>query len=356
MIPQRLRPDNFTPPERTPWGGRSIVGRLKVGLRLDVDPEVPVGESWEVSTEPSFPSVLDSGERLVDAVAADLAGWLGTDVAAEHGGSPLLVKVIDAAEHLSVQVHPAEDHRLLAEGETGKTEAWIVLGAAPGARIYLGFREGVDARQVEACLTSGGALSALMNEVFVREGEVYLIRPGLAHALGAGTTVLEPQRVRPHRRSITYRYWDWNRGYDERGRVADGGTPRPLHVAEALAATSWRGPQGEALVATARREPVALPSGGRLVRWRLLDEPELWAERWEGTGAAPLPRLGTLMALVCLDGAVEIAWDGGTLALAAGQSAVVPAGAGGVRASLDDAHLALCCVPPTPAPGPRARV
>jgi hypothetical protein len=106
-------------------------------------------------------------------------------------------------------------------------------------------------------------------------------------------------------------------------------------------------------VALTRREPVALPAGGRLVRWRLLDEPELWAERWEGSGTAPLPRVGTLLALVCLDGAVDVTWEGGTLALTAGQSAVVPAGAAAVRASLDDAHLALCCVPP--APGPRIR-
>jgi mannose-6-phosphate isomerase len=343
--PQRLRPDNFTPPSRTPWGGRQIVSRFKRGLELGVDPEVPVGESWEISIEPSFPSVLESGTPLAEAIAADPQAWLGGSVAAEYGGCPLLVKIVDAADDLSVQVHPPEHHALLAAGESGKTEAWVVLAAEPDARIYLGFRDGVDRDRVDACLRDGGRLSDLMNGVRVGPGQVFVIRPGLAHALGAGTTVLEPQRVWPGRRSVTYRYWDWNRRYDERGRVAESGAPRPLHITEAMAVTDWDGPRGAALVDACRRTPAGVGADGGPARRRLLDEPELWAERWTGTGTATLPSVGTLLALLCLEGEVELTCGDQVVGLVQGQSAVVPAAAGEAAARLAAAHLELCCVP-----------
>jgi mannose-6-phosphate isomerase len=347
---QRVRPDNFTPPSRTPWGGQKIVRDFKADLRLDIDPGVPVGESWEISAEPSFPNVLESGDLLTDAIRADPRAWLGERAAAEWHGCPLLVKLIDAAAHLSVQVHPPEDHPLLGPDECGKTEAWMVLAADPGARIHLGFREGVDEQQVRDCLRDAGRLDALMNEVVVEPGQTFLIRPGLAHAIGAGTTVLEPQRVRPGRRSVTYRFWDWNRRYDERGHAAATGTPRPLHVREALAVTDWHGPRGAALVASCRRAPLRLERDGALDRWRLLDEPELWAERWTGSGSAALSPVGTLLGLLCLDGSVQLHSGDETLTLVKGQAAVVPAAETGVVAHLTAARLELCCVP-----GPESR-
>jgi mannose-6-phosphate isomerase len=324
------------------------MGRFKAGLQLDVDPRAKVGESWEISAEPSFPSMLESGDLLVDVIRSDPRGWLGERIAAEHDGCPLLVKLIDAAENLSVQVHPPEDHALLSEGETGKTEAWIILGAASGARIYVGFLDGVEKADVDACLTAGGVLADLMNAVVVQEGQVYYVRPGLVHALGAGITVLEPQHVRPHRRSITYRFWDWNRLYDAGGHVSAAGVPRPLHIQEALAVTDWSGPRGEALIESCRREPVPLPADGALQRWQLLDEPELWAQRSAGTGSFPLPKMDTLLALLCLDGEVELTDGAHSLRLQKGQSAVVPAAIGDVRVELNDARLEMCCVPASP--------
>jgi mannose-6-phosphate isomerase len=345
---QRLRPDNFTPPSRTPWGGHAIMRRFKADLDLDVDPDVPVGESWEISTEPSFPGVLESGDRLADAIAANPLAWLGHAVMADYGGCPLLLKIVDAADDLSVQVHPPEQHALLSGDESGKTEAWIVLAAEPGARIYLGFCDGVDRKRVDTCLREGGRLNELMNDVRVAPGQVFFITPGLAHALGAGTTVLEPQRVWPGRRSVTYRYWDWNRRYDERGQVALSGTPRPLHITEALAVTDWAAPRGAALVESCLRRPTRVGNGSELTRWRLLDEPELKAERWTGSGAAALPSMRTLLGLVCLDGHVELVDGDERLRLSKGQSAVVPAAAVDVIAHLSAADVAMCSVPPRP--------
>ncbi len=340
-----VRPDNFTPPSRTPWGGRGIVDRIKAGLTLLVDRAVPVGESWEVSVEPSFPTVLESGRLLSDQIRADPEFWLGKAIAAEYESSPLLVKLIDTAAHLSVQVHPPEHHPILAEDESGKTEAWIVLAAESDARIYLGFREGVGRGHVERVLREGGRLDDLMNAVPVAAGDVFVIRPGLAHALGAGLTVLEPQRVRPGRRSVTYRYWDWNRRYDSDGSEAPGGRLRELHVREGLSVTDWDGPRGAALVSASRRLPMRAKGSGDLGRWRLLDEPELWVEQWTGTGSATLRGMGSLLGVLCLDGRASLRSTHEALDLVRGQTAVVPAGVPEVHLRLDAGHLAVCCIP-----------
>lgn len=342
----RVRPDNFTPPARTPWGGRRIVGSVKAGLALQVDPAVPVGESWEVSVEPSFPSRLESGALLSDTIRSDPEFWLGRAIAAEYeGSSPLLVKLIDTAAHLSVQVHPPEAHGILAEDESGKTEAWIVLAAEADARIYLGFRDGVDRHQAERCLREAGPFEQLMNAVPVAAGDIFVIRPGLVHALGAGLTVLEPQRVRPGRRSVTYRCWDWNRLYDPEGRESPVGTPRALHVEEVLAVADWDGPRGAALVETCRRLPMRVKGSGELTRWWLLDEPELWLEKWTGTGAATLRGQDSLLALLCLEGRASLASDYEELDLVRGQTAVVPAGVKEARLHLDAGHIEVCCIP-----------
>src|SRR5690606_32023453 len=106
MKPSLLRPDNITSPARTPWGGRKILDHYKRGLELGAAAALPLaGESWEISVEPSFPSRLAEGGALLGAViAADPVGWLGREAARRHGGqTPLLVKLLDTAQSLSVQ-------------------------------------------------------------------------------------------------------------------------------------------------------------------------------------------------------------------------------------------------------------
>ena len=206
LSPRRVRPGNFTLPEKTPWGGRKIVSTYKRGLPLDLSPSTRVGESWEVSTEPSSPSVLEDGLRLADAIAQNPVGWLGHRIAETYDRqNPLLLKLIDPELTLSLQVHPLENHEILAPDESGKSEAWIVLEAEPGASIFVGFLPGVTKANVERHVAAGWALEPLLNRVEVQSGDVFMIRPGVVHALGAGVTVLEPQRVRPGRRAVTYR-------------------------------------------------------------------------------------------------------------------------------------------------------
>ncbi len=346
-----LRPDNFTPPTRTPWGGRRLATYYKAGLLDAARSQEVIGESWEISVEPSFPSVIEAtGDTLVRTVARDPVGWLGAEVAARHGGqTPLLIKLLDAADELSVQVHPRSDDPAIGPGESGKPESWIVLAADPGAGLYLGFREGVERDDVADCLADAGALDQLLEFVPCRPGDTFVIDAGTPHAIGRGLTLVEPQFVTPGCRGVTYRFWDWNRRYDDQGRRSDRGRPRDLHVARSLEVTDWSTPGGEAFVAACRSSPVPLEGGG-LDRALEVDWRWFQVESWRGTGTMALPPASTLWGLTCVAGSAHIETRTGSVTLARGRSCVVPASAGALQVHGVDAHI-IACRSPTSSPG-----
>ena len=170
--PLLLQPDNFTSPERTPWGGRRIAGRLKLNAGLEA--RGVVGEAWELSVEPDFPSRIIDGPTLDEVLRAD-PSLLGVE--SGLGSTALLVKLVDAADDLSVQIHPSDDDPLLAPDESGKPEAWYIIDADPGAGLYLGFREGVSRKDVERAIDEEAEVDALMSSVPVSPGDLFLIEP-----------------------------------------------------------------------------------------------------------------------------------------------------------------------------------
>ncbi|MBM4376991.1 MAG: class I mannose-6-phosphate isomerase [Deltaproteobacteria bacterium] len=332
VAPVVLRPDNFTPPARTPWGGTRLLERYKPAF---ASAHPIVGESWEVSVEPTFPSVTASGETLEATIAKDPRAWLGEASARRHGGqTPLLVKLLDAAEPLSVQVHPHDDDPALAADESGKPEAWVVLDAEPGAGLFLGFQEGVAKDDVARVLAAGGRVDALMNFVPVAVGDAYVIDAGTAHAIGAGVTLVEPQLVRPGRRGLTYRFWDWDRRYDDAGRPSPDGAPRPLHVERSLAVTRWDLPGGQAFVDRCRARQRRL-STGAVTRVEVVSWPWFVVERWSGAGRLTVPEAEAMWALTCVAGRVLVETSRGTVSFGCGESAVVPAAVGAFEVSLD---------------------
>jgi len=338
--PEPLRPDNVTPPTRTPWGGGRIAWyKRQLGVAL---PSAVIGESWEVSVEPSFPSRLArTGQALPDAIAADPVGWLGPSVALRFGGqSPLLVKLLDAAENLSVQVHPAAEDTALAPDESGKPEAWIILDATPGAGIYLGFRLGVVRADVEDCLRAGGPLDALLNFVPVGPGDAFVVEAGTVHAVGAGVTLVEPQHVVPGKHAVTYRFWDWDRRYDAAGRADPAGAVRPLHLERAIEVTTWDAPRGAAFVDGCRVAARVIASGG-LAQTRVVETRWFAAERWRGSGRFNRP-VDTLLALVCVGGSACVTGPDGRADLACGESAVVPAATGHIEVEGRSADVIAC--------------
>ncbi|MFC1641945.1 type I phosphomannose isomerase catalytic subunit [Myxococcota bacterium] len=342
--PLLLSPDNFTTPARTPWGGRRILDRFKRGLPLEVDiARYPVvGESWEFSVDPEFPSrIHKTRERLVDELANDPLSWLGESGALRWGGAtPLLVKLLDAADDLSVQVHPTNDYPGLRAHESGKPECWYVVERDPGAGIYLGLAEGVTRQDMERALRWGGEASALLNFVPVEVGDFFVIDAGTAHAIGRGVTLVEPQIVCPGRSGVTYRMWDWNRRYAANGTVDPAGKPRELAIEHALAVTAWQGPRGQQFLAEVRsRCPERDPRDATVSTLHRSDV--LWVQRATGTGTAPWATEASLWSLTVLDGTVSLQHTEGALEVARGWSAVIPAAAGQVALVLRQAHAVL---------------
>lgn len=215
-----LSPLRFSPVLKPyTWGGR----KLETLLGRELPPGV-TAESWEISAHPNGPTRVAAGphagatlEVLVERFGLDLVGRRNADVL-DGGRFPLLVKVLDAAEWLSVQVHP-DDAAAAREGDRGKTEMWVVLQADDGAELIQGFEPGVDREGFAAAIAAGEA-EGLLHRVPVQAGDVFFLRPGVVHALGPGVLLAEIQQSS----DVTYRVFDWNRNQKE----------RPLHLERAL--------------------------------------------------------------------------------------------------------------------------
>jgi len=211
------------------WGGRRFATLL--GRRLP--PGDDFAESWELVDRDGVQSTVAAGP-LAGASLGDLVRHRGRELLGRHagrGGFPLLFKFLDACKDLSVQVHP-DDARAsrLEPPDLGKTEAWYVIAAAAGSRIYAGLRDGVDNAALEAAVRAGRC-GQVLHSFEPRPGDCIFIPAGTVHALGAGIVIAEIQESS----DVTYRLYDWD-------RVAADGLPRPLHVEAGLEAVTRFGP------------------------------------------------------------------------------------------------------------------
>jgi mannose-6-phosphate isomerase len=189
------------------WGGRSLERRPGIALPAGKQ----VGETWELVDRERENSVVAEGP-LQGRTLAELMGELsppilGTAPAGKDGRFPLLVKYIDASDNLSVQVHPDDEGaRRIGAGAQGKTEAWYVVDARPGALLYAGLKEGVRAEEF-ARVADRGEVVDLLQRWDVAAGDCLLVPGGTVHAIGAGVTILEVQQ----NSDTTYRLYDWGR-------------------------------------------------------------------------------------------------------------------------------------------------
>ncbi len=215
------------------WGGR----KLQTVLGRDLPEGKQIGESWEIYDFP--PGVLnDSGDwvsakvangplagrtlhSLVEEFGTQLYGDVG--LVGPHGQFPVLIKYLDAREHLSVQVHPDRAYADQNPGAHLKSEAWYVVQSDAGSRLFKGLRKGVSREQFAAGLRSG-TVEELINAVAVKEGSCFYLPSGTVHALGKGILVAEIQTPS----DTTFRVFDFNRIDDATGKARD------LHVEQAM--------------------------------------------------------------------------------------------------------------------------
>lgn len=290
------------------WGGRTLERFFGGGL-----PPGPVGEAWVLGEHPRGTNAVTNGvlagSDLGQVCRRHREAILGT-LAIRAGAArfPLLVKLLDARDRLSVQVHPADGDPTLTPGESGKTEMWYILDAEPGATIVYGLRDGVGPREFARAIADERVADCL-REVPVAAGDAFLIPAGTIHALGAGVLVAEIQQSS----DTTYRVHDY-------GRLGLDGQPRELHIREALQVTRYQRP------APPRRSDAAGTN-----RWTELSrsrhfvvEKGLCQGEWiEETSSE------TFQALLVGQGIGGLEWNGGAMPLTPGQAVLLPAALGG---------------------------
>jgi mannose-6-phosphate isomerase len=209
------------------WGGRRLAE-----LRDQRPPARELyGESWEVSDHPLHRSVIAAGPfagRSLRFLMEEQREALLGHAAVRYSTFPWLIKLLDAHDWLSVQVHPDENAvRRLWPGEGSKTEAWLVLAADPESRIYAGLRPGVNEKALRAALKAG-TVAECLHGFAPRPGDCVFLPAGTVHGVGGGVLLAEIQQTS----DATFRLYDW----DRRGAQ---GKPRPLHLEEALASIHW---------------------------------------------------------------------------------------------------------------------
>lgn len=292
------------------WGGTRLKNEFGKGfLRED-----PLAETWECSVHPDGPSRVASGpfaRKTLPEVLATHPGYLGESPSVSgYEGLPVLVKLIDARDNLSVQVHPDNEYARREEhGQAGKTEMWYVVDAEPGARLVFGLNRQISGEELRRSLAAG-TLERYLRYVPVHRDDVFFIPAGTIHAIGRGVLIAEIQQSS----NLTYRLYDY-------GRLGKDGRPRELHVEKALAVADLSGSQNP-------RQPM------RVLRYRpgfaqeSLSRCAFFAVdrcllNSEGVILPALPE--SFRVLLCLSGSGKIAEGAEVLSFTKGETVFIPA-------------------------------
>ncbi len=302
------------------WGGRRL-GEL---FGKPLPDSGKFGESWELSAHPHHVS------RVAEGV---FRGWLLTELCdrfpneilgshhAPHdevgdkrpkNGFPLLIKLLDCAACLSVQVHPTDEIAAkLLPGECGKTESWVVLHAGPEARIYAGLLPGTTRAHLEEHMAKG-TVAHCLHSFAPRPGDCLLLPAGTVHAVGGGVVMAEVQQSS----DATFRLFDWN-------RLGSDGKPRALHIRESLASIDW----DRGTVQPVQPTPLGAPFGVR--GEHLVGCDYFVLERFYLEGPIPVPAVGEPTIWLMLEGSARLLDRTGAYARAfrRGETVLVPAAA-----------------------------
>jgi len=290
------------------WGGRRLASLLTEPL-----PEGPVGEAWVLSDRDDHASVVTAGlfagytlTQLFEQYPENIMGKLADD----FDRFPLLLKFLDAKEVLSVQVHPSDDQKeYIPKGDTGKTEAWVVLETGAKSLIYSGLKPGTDADDLRKALAEHN-VADYVHKFTPKVGDAVFIHSGTVHTL-ADVVVFEVQE----NSDTTYRLYDWDRVDEKTGK------PRELQIDKAIACIDFGltdigpvKPVNETIDGVTREE---LFNNEHFILWRMQTGAQFTV------GAADVPRI-----LVCADGNGELVYDGALFPVKKGDVVLLPAAIG----------------------------
>ena len=287
--------------KRIRWGGT----RLGTTLGKRLGPETDYAESWEIADHGQDQSIVNTtyfaGSTLQELLRDSNEAILG-----RHAGRnqfPLLIKFLDATDRLSVQVHPNDAQaKTFDPTENGKTEAWVIIDAEPGSRVYAGLKEGVTADKMRAAIAAGKLEDCLHSfEVFV--GDCIFIPAGTVHAIGEGILLAEVQQSS----DMTFRLYDWD-------RVGTDGQPRELHIERAIACTNFElGPANCQI-------PQPIEHGHELASCEYFN-----IRRYSGAGQVPIPDDDRFHVLISVGEEAAVSVGPEFEQLAFGQTLLLPA-------------------------------
>jgi mannose-6-phosphate isomerase len=282
------------------WGGRQLAQIMNKALPTDE----PYGEAWELHDTATVTNGALSGCTLAELLAQYTHDLIGADNDASQG-FPLLAKLLDASAWLSVQVHPNDAQARQLEGQPrGKTEAWYVIAAEPGAKLVTGLHPGTTRAEI-AHATRTNTLERLLIYEEVRAGDVLSIPAGVVHALGPGILLYEIQQSS----DTTYRLYDW-------GRVGLDGKPRPLHIEKSLAVAN-----------TEHLPPIRHTDHILTQKVDIVRCPFFATELYQfmDGGTIDFDDSKTFDSLTCIEGSATVESDSGTVTMSLGQTVLVPA-------------------------------
>ncbi len=302
MYPLLLKP----PVKDYLWGGTKLI--TEYGYETE---KVKAAEAWVLSCHKDGSDTVLNGELAGKSLSDVLKLWgdeaLGVN-AAKFPYFPLLIKLIDAKDRLSVQVHPNDVYALEHEGEFGKTEMWYVVDCDDGAELIYGFNKEVSKEEFERRIKDN-TLSEICNYVPVHKGDVFFIAAGTLHAIGAGILIAEVQQ----NSNTTYRVSDY-------GRLGADGKPRELHIEKALEVTERCAPK------LPYGNIGAVETTGYGSVRRLASCEFFTSELISLNGETEIGLSESFVSVLLLEGGAKLSWLDETLDLKKGDSVFIPAG------------------------------
>jgi mannose-6-phosphate isomerase len=280
-------------------------------------PAGPIGEAWVLSDRDDYQSKVANGPlkgKTIGLMMEQYREQVMGNLASSFPRFPLLLKFLDAQQMLSVQVHPSDAHpELLPPGEMSKTEAWVVIEAEKGSRIYAGLRPGTTAADLRAALAKSAIVDRL-NCIVPSPGDAVFIPAGTVHTSGAGVVVFEIQQ----NSDVTFRLYDWGHVDPKTGQ------PRPLQVEQAFACIDFNGSAGGQVAPCVE---TAVP----VMRERLFDCKAFCLDRVLGSVLFTVGALAEPRVLVCIDGSGQIEHASTPYPVSKGEVWVLPAEVGVCR-------------------------
>lgn len=297
------------------WGGEA----LKSVFNKDIPADTKIGESWELADLPEDKSTIVNGEFSGKTLAQILEDYpLELTGRSDYKGPfPLLIKILDAQDDLSVQVHPdAQTCQRTQKGDP-KTECWYIIAAKPGAVIYKGLKQGVTRKEFETAINNGSCADYI-EKVEVKVGQCHFLPSGTIHAIGAGLLIAEIQQPS----DTTYRVFDWNR-VDSKTKK-----PRELHVKDAL----------ESIHFDSSQDNLSVNNEGRLV-----DSQEFKVDKYELKANESLDiKQDKMEVLVIITGEGAIEYNDSKIGFVKGDTIFIPYNfSGNIRAINDIEFLSV---------------